>query len=293
MKHFKRKVMGKKNIGFFVILVLFLGSCSTSPDFVSRNYPGVVFEEGEILFYFNLSEDRIILEKFLVQYTEDDLSALLDRSERVSFSLNGLDSNSEFVILAEGNFPRIFTNWTIGRKNNWVRHKDKYVWWENSIGELYASVPLSSVAIISNDEIHTSLEFIANGNRHNIPENVKAEFEQSAVTIYSHLPGESIYESLNIPLEKMFIQDLFFMIKKVDEIYSIFGVMDFQDQVQAKVFSTALKLSLLISVRKTGKAGIMKIVQEAKIEAKNSSIFVEGIYLNSEELSNLLSSDNE
>jgi len=280
---------------FFVLIFLYIGfiytACSTKPDFEDKNYPGILASDGKVLFYFNLEKDSLLLNQFLSSYSNDDLSEIIDRTDRLSISIDGFGINSDFDIIAEGNFPRFFTNFAIDREENWIKHKSNYTFWENEIDGLYASVPINSVAVISNSDITSNLKYIESGKRNYIPDIIKLEFEQSVLTVYSHLPGIEIYESLNIPFEKMLIQDLFFIVRKDSDDYSISGVLDFLNEKDAKVFSTALKLGLLIKLRETGKSSILKIVHDGRIDTVTNRIILEGIILNSDEMTELLSGD--
>ena len=258
--------------------------CRTGPDFAVQNYPGVIADDGKLLVHFNLSRDSIILNKFISRYSAEDLSSVIDRTERLSLAIDSLGPDTKFTILAEGNYPKTFANLAIGREENWIKHKDNYIWWENRVEKSYVSVPTRSVALISNNDIHTGLSYIESGNRNFIPEYVKTEFDQAAVIIYSHSPAPKLYESLNIPDERMSVQELFFIIRKDCDDYSISGVLEFLDESDAKIFSTVLKLGLLLKLRETGKTSVMKIVHDGHIEAVKNSIIIDNILLNPEEI---------
>jgi hypothetical protein len=275
-------------LSFLYIGFIFTG-CSTSPDFTENNYPGILASNGRVLFHFNLAKDNLMLNHFLSSYTDNDISAIINRTNRLSVSIDGFGKDSEFDIIAEGDFPRFFTNVAIGREENWIKHKGIYTFWENETDGLFASVPVSSVAVISNSDISPDLKHIESGQRNYIPDNIKAEFDQSAITIYSHQPGAGIYKSLKIPAGKMLIQDLFFVIRKDADMYYIFGELDFLNDMDAKVFSTALKFGLLMTLKATGKNSIMKIVHEGRIDAVQNRIIVDNIFLNSVEMIDLLS----
>ena len=277
----------------FILIFLYVGfiytGCSTKPEFTEKNYPGILASDGRVLFYFNLEKDSLLLNKFLSLYSNGDLSGVIDRTDRLSISIDGFGADSDFDIIAEGNFPRFFTNFAIGRDENWVKHKGNYTFWENEIDGLYASVPFSSVAVISNSDISSNLKYFKSGIRNYIPDIIKLEFEQSAITVYSHLPGVKIYKSLNIPAGKMIIQDLYFVVRKDTAGYSISGVLDFLNEKDSKIFSTALKLGLLMKLRETGKSSIMKIVHDGRIDAVGNRIILDNILLNSDEMIELLS----
>jgi len=273
---------------FIYVSFVFTG-CSTSPDFAEKNYPGILASEGRVLIYFNLEKDNVLINNFLSLYSGNDFTDLIDRTDRLSVSIDSFGTDSDFDILAEGNFPRFFTNLAIGHEEGWVKHKGVYTFWENEIDGLYASVPLSSVAIISNTNIGSDLEYFESGKRNFIPDIIKEEFENSALTIYSHLPGPGIYKSLNISSEKMFIQDIFFAARKDGDNYSIYGELDFLNEKDAKIFSTVLKLGLLINLRTTGRTSIMKIIHDGRIDAVNNRIIIDNISLNSNEILDLLS----
>ncbi len=284
----------KTNKSKIIIIIIFYVSftftgCSTSPDFAEKNYPGILVSDGRVLFYFNLEKEKLLINHFLSLYSGDDLSGLIDRTDRLSISIDSFGNDSEFDILAEGNFPRFFTNLAIGREENWEKNKGIYTYWKNEIDGLYASVPLSSVAIISNTDISSDLEYFESGERNYIPDIIKAEFEQSALTIYSHLPGAGIYKSLNIPSGKMLIQNMFFVVRKKGDQYSISGELDFLNNFEAKIFSTALKLGLLMNLRTTGRTSIMKIVHDGRIDAVNNRIIIDNIFLNYKEMLDLIS----
>lgn len=276
----------------FIMYAFILTGCRTSPEFSVQNYPGVIADDGSLLVHFNLSKDSVVLNQFLSRYSTDDLSTMVERTERLSVSIDSLGPDSKFSILAEGNYPRIFTNLAIGREENWIKHKDNYVWWENKADRLNASVPHGSVAVISSTEITSRLDSIESGSRNYIPDNVKAEFEQAAMTVYSRLPGEKLYKSLNIPFGKMSVQELFFVVRKDGENYNISGILEFLNEKDAKIFSTALKLGLLIKLRETGKMSVMKIVHDGQIEAVNNSIIMDNILLNSEEMIELFAGNS-
>ena len=283
-------------ISITLVLVMYsflLSGCRTSPEFALQNYPGVIADDGNLLVHFNLSEDSVILNKFMSRYSMDDLTAIIDRTESLSISIDGLGSNSNFSILAEGNYPQIITNLAIGREENWVKHKDKYIWWENKARGLYASVPIRSVALISNGDLNSVLSSIESGSRKYIPENIKTQFEHAAITLYSRFPGVNLYEPLNIPTEKMSIQELSFIVQKDGDNYKISGILQFSDESDAKIFSTALKLGLLIKLRETGKLSVMKIVHDSRIEAVNSNIIMDNILLNSEEILELITGSSQ
>ena len=288
---FLKTNMFKILIVIFIYVSLIFTGCSTSPDFTEKNYPGILASEGRILIYFNLEKDNLLINNFLSLYSGDDFSVLIDRTERVSVSIDSFGNDSEFYILAEGKFPRFFTNLAIGREEGWVKHKGIYTFWKNEINGLYASVPLNSVAIISNNDIGLDLEYFESGKRNYIPDIIKEEFENSALTIYSHLPGPGIYKSLNISSEKMFIQDIFFAVRKNGNNYSIFGEFEFLNEKDAKIFSTVLKLGLLMNLRTTGRNSIMKIINYGQINAVNNRIIIDNISLNSNEILDLLAGD--
>ncbi|RLD32570.1 MAG: hypothetical protein DRI73_06850 [Bacteroidetes bacterium] len=287
MRYLKTSIFQVILIVFFYVSFVFTG-CSTSPDFSEKNYPGILASEGRVLIYFNLEKDNVLINNFLSLYSDNDFTVLIDRTDRVSISIDSFGNDSEFDILAEGNFPRFFTNLAIGREEGWVKHKGVYTFWENEIDGLYASVPLNSVAIISNTDIGSDLEYIESGKRNYIPDIIKAEFENSALIIYSHLPGLGIYKSLNISSEKMFIQDIFFAARKDGDNYSISGELDFLNEKDAKIFSTVLKLGLLMNLRTTGRTSIMKIIHDGRIDAVNNRIIIDNISLTSNEILELL-----
>lgn len=280
-------------IAFIIVMYAYvLTGCRTGPDFIEQNYPGVVADDGRLLVHFNLLKDNIIFENFLSRYSTSDLSYITDRTERLSISIDSLGADSNFSILAEGSYPRIIMNLAIGREDNWIKHKDKYVWWENKIEGLYVSVPIRSVALISNSSLSTGLSFIEAGSRKYIPEDVKAEFERAAVTIYSRFPNSKLYESLNIPAGKMKIQELVFIIRNDGDDYKISGVLEFSDETDAKIFSTVLKLGLLIMLRETGKVSVMKIVHDGRIEVIKNSIVMDNIFLSSKEVIELMAGNS-
>jgi hypothetical protein len=270
------------------VIYLFIG-CSTRPDYSGNNYPGVLASEGKILFYFNLEKDDILISQFMSSYSGEDLSEIIDRTDRLSISINGFGINSEFTILAEGKYPKFFTNLALSNDENWEKQKGTYTLWENKIDGLYASIPLNSVVLIANRDIETGLEYIDSGKRNYIPDIVKAEYEQSAITVYSHMPGAEIYNSFNIPLGKMLIQDLFFVVRKAVGGYSISGELDFVNNFDAKVFSLALKLGLLMKLQETGKSSVMKIVHDSKIDVVDNKIIIDNIILDSNEMTDLMS----
>ena len=288
-------LQAKKLIKLILLLSIFylFAACSTRPNFVEKNYPGILATDGKVLFYFNLEKDELLLSQFLTTYSEGDLSEIITRTDRLSISIDGFGQNSNFEIIAEGNFPRFFTNAALNRQDNWIKHKGIYTFWENKSEGLYASVPLNSVAIISNSDVNSRLDYIESGKRNYIPDSIKAEFEHSAITVYSHRPGAGLYKSLNIPTGKMLIQDLFLVVRKVEGNYSISGNLDFINETDAKIFSTALKLGLLINLRTTGRNSIMKIVHESRIDAVNNSIIIDNILLNSDEMLGLLSGNGQ
>ena len=274
---------------FSVVFLLVLTGCKTVPHFAEKNYPGLLRTDGSFLVHFNLSKDRILLDQFISNYSSEDLSFFIDRTQMLSISLDGFTPESRYTILAEGNYPKNLTNIAMGQKKVWVRHKDTYTWWENSVDGQLLSVPIRSVAIISNTDIDSGLSLLESGTRNYLPDAVKAEFENSAVTLYSHNPGVGFYKSLKIPAEKMLIQSLFFVVNTIEDNYSIYGVLDFQNTKDAKIFSTALKLGLLIKLRETGKKSLMKIVHDGRIDVENESIIMDNIFLNTEEITSLLS----
>lgn len=275
------------------LIFLFVGfmftACSTRPDFAEKNYPGIIAADGKVLFYFNLEKDVLLLSQFLSLYYQGDLSEIINKTDRLSISIEGFEQESGFEIIAEGNYPRFFINTAFRREEEWIKQKGVYTFWENKIEGLYASVPLNSVALISNSDVNSGLEYINSGKRYYIPDIIRAEFEQSVLTIYSHLPGSDFYQSLNIPAGKMLIQDLFFVVRNDGSDYSIFGNLDFLNESDAKIFSTALKLGLLINLKTTGRSSIMKIVHDGRIDAVNNSIIIDNILLSSEEITDLLS----
>ena len=277
----------------FIMYAFILTGCRTSPEFSVQNYPGVIADDGSLLVHFNLSKDSVVLNQFLSRYSTDDLSTMVERTERLSVSIDSLGPDSKFSILAEGNYPQIITNLAIGREENWVKQKDKYVWWENKVNGLYASVPIRPVALISNSDLTPILSSIESGSRKYIPENVKAQFEHAAVTLYSRFPGVNLYESLNIPAEKMSIRELSFVVQMDGDNYKISGILQFTNESDAKIFSTALKLGLLIKLRETGKSSVMKIVHDSRIEAVNSNIIMDNILLNSEEILELIDGNSQ
>jgi len=270
------------------VISLFIG-CSSSPDYAENNYPGVLASDGSVLFYFNLDKDNFLITQFLSSFSGEDLSKIIDRTDRLSVSIDGFGNNSEFNILAEGRYPKFFTNLALSREENWVKNKGSYTLWENKIDGLYASIPLNSVALISNRNIETGLEYIDTGKRNYIPDIIKAEFEQSAITVFSHLPGAEIYGSFNIPYGKMLIQDLFFVVRKDVGGYSISGQLDFLNDFDAKVFSLALKLGLLMKLQETGKSSVMKIVHDSRIDVVDSQILIDNIILDQNEMTDLMS----
>ena len=250
-------------ITFIIVMYAFvLTGCRTGPDFAEQNYPGVVADDGRLLVHFNLLKDNILLDNFLSRYSTSDLSSITNRTERLSISIDSLEADSKFSILAEGSYPKIITNLAIGREDNWIKHKDNYVWWENKIDGLYVSVPIRSVALISNSSLSTGLSYIEAGSRKYIPEDVKAQFEHAAVTIYSRFPNSKLYKSLNIPVGKMTIQELVFIVENDGDSYKISGVLEFLDEADAKIFSTVLKLGLLIKLRETGKISVISLGQD-------------------------------
>lgn len=277
----------------FILIITYVSliytACSTKPDFAEKNYPGILAIDGRVLLYFNLEKDSFLLSHFLSAYSSEDLSGILDRTDRLSISIDGYGTSSNFDIIAEGKFPRFFSNIALGREENWIKHKETHTYWENTSNGLYVSIPLSSVAIISNNEIIQNLEYMETGQRRYIPDIIKSEFEQSMLTVYSHLPGAGIYSSLKIPHGKMLIQDLFFVIKKESDRYKISGELDFLDEKDAKLFSTALKMGLLMKLRETGKSSIMTIVHDGRIDAVNNRIIVDNILLDSDDMIDLLS----
>lgn len=275
----------------FIILVFIIIGCSSGPDFAQHNYPGVIADNGSLLIHFNLSRDSIILNQFLSKYSDDDLSMIIDKTDRFSMSVSSLGKNAEFSILTEGKYPRTLTNLFMGGEKNWIKHKDNYIWWENKSESMYLSVPINSLALISSSDINSRLSFIESGKRKYIPEDVKREFENSAVTIYSRFPGSNLYESLNIPSGKMSVQELFFVIRKNGDNYNVSGLLEFLDESDAKIFSTLIKLGLIIKLRETGKVSVMKIVHDSQINAVKNTIVINNILLSPEEMNELIAAE--
>ncbi len=289
MKLLQDRSVKNSLIIFSAVFLFVVTGCKTLPNFAENNYPGLLKTEGSFLVYFNLSKDRILPDKFISNFTREDLSFFIDRTQRIAISLDGFTPQSRYSILAEGEYPKTLTNIAMGKDKIWVKHKDNYVWWKSSIDGQVISVPIRSVAIISNGDISSSLSLLKTGTRNYIPETVKAEFENSALTLYSNNPGEGFYKSLKIPSEKMFIQNLFFIVNNTGDNYSVYGVLDFQNAKDAKIFSTALKLGLLIKLRETGKNSLMKIVHDGRIDVENESIIMDNIFLTIDEITSLFS----
>lgn len=276
-------------ITFIIVLYAFVFTgCRTGPDFAEQNYPGVIADDGRLLVHFNLLEDRVLLDNFLSKYSTSDLSSITDRTERLSISIDSLGSDPNFSILAEGSYPKFITNLAIGREDNWIKHRDKYVWWENEVDGLFISVPNSSVALISNSSLTSILSSIESGSRKYIPHNVKEEFGQAVMTVYSRFPGVKFYEAFNIPEGKRSVQEMFFITKNDGYNYNISGVLEFTNESDARIFSSALKLGLFMKLRESGKAVVMKIVHDSRIEAVNSIIIMDNILLDSDEMIELI-----
>jgi len=291
MNNFKTDKL--KNSLIFIFIGFTFTACSTRPDFVEKNYPGILASDGRVLFHFNLEKDELLIGQFLSSYYKGDLSEIISRTDRISISIDGFEPESDFEIIAEGNYSRFFINSAFRREEDWIKHKGIYTFWENGIEGLYASVPLNSLALISNSDLNPRLEDIKFGKRNYIPDIIKSEFEQSALTIYSHLPGTGLYQLLNIPAGRMLIQNLFFVVRKDGLNYSVSGNLDFLNEIDAKIFSTVLKLGLLINLRTTGKSSIMQIVHDSRIDAVNNSIIIDNILLSSEEITDLLSGNRK
>jgi len=289
MKLLQDRSVKNSLIIFSAVFLFVITGCKTVPKFAENNYPGLLKTEGSFLVYFNLSKDRILPDKFISNFTREDLSFFIDRTQRITISLDGFTPQSGYSILAEGEYPKTLTNIVMGKDKIWVKHKDNYVWWKSSIDGQVISVPIRSVAIISNGDISSSLSLLKTGIRNYIPETVKSEFEKSALTLYSNNPGEGFYKSLKIPSEKMLIQNLFFIVNNTGDNYSVYGVLDFQNAKDAKIFSTALKLGLLIKLRETGKSSLMKIVHDGRIDVENESIIMDNIFLTIDEITSLFS----
>ena len=287
MQFYYNKIIVSFTLIFSIIIFSFT-ACSTGPVSEQNNFPGIIAEEGNLLIHFNLSKDSILLNQFINRYSNEDFSKILDKTEKLTISVNDLGVNANYSIITEGKYPRTFSNLFIGREKNWEKHKDNYIWWENKVEGMYISVPIKSLVIISNSNFKQELSFIESGSRKYIPQNVQMEFDQTAVTIYSRLPGSNFYQSFNIPSEKMSIQELFFVIRKNDDNYKISGVLEFLNESDAKVFSTALRLGLLIKLRESGNISVMKIVNNCRINTVQNSIIIDNILLNLEEMINLM-----
>ena len=83
--------------------------------------------------------------------------------------------------------------------------------------------------------------------------------------------------------------------RKVDKVLSVSDRVKrtpISDELNAKVFSTALKLGLLMKLKNSGSSSIMKIVRNSHIKAVNSSIIIDNIILDFEEMLRLISDES-
>ncbi len=275
----------------FLFLSLLVTGCQTRTGIGENNYPGIIAEEGTLLIHFNLAEDRVVLDRFLGRYSTEDLSDIISRTDFLTVSTRGSGLESEFSVVAEGNYPKLLTNIAIGRQENWEKHREKYIWWENRSEGLYTSVPTSSIALFSNRELKSELESVDSGERYYIPDYVRMEFNISAVTVYSRLPGPELYSAVNIPEDKMSIKELFLTVNRSDSKYEISGILQFSNESQARIFSTALKLGLLMKLRETGRNNVIEVIRKSRIEASGTRIIIEGVVMNAEDFLGIMDGD--
>jgi len=128
MKLLQDRSVKNSLIIFSAVFLFVVTGCKTVPNFAENNYPGLLKTEGSFLVYFNLSKDRILPDKFISNFTREDLSFFIDRTQRIAISLDGFTPQSRYSILAEGEYPKTLTNIAMGKDKIWVKHKDNYVW---------------------------------------------------------------------------------------------------------------------------------------------------------------------
>ncbi len=281
-------------LSFSVVLVLFSG-CRTVPQYTVRDYPSLVSERGALFVSFNIQADMALADAYLErQDSGKDLVNLVKRTDRVSFSFKN-DSLKTYAAVAEGHYPPVLTTLFLGTSTSWITHKDVYTWWEEKGGDLKLALPIGSVAIFSTGSITPLLKKFKIGERGFLPEYVKKEMEESAVTLYTDSPSPALFSAFGVKRAADAVVELnLYVIREKDEgkdslpaSYRLKGYIALKNPEAAKLFTTGLKLGLLTMAVREGDTAVKKLIREHPFTVEDARIIFNNVHLSLPEIMSL------
>ena len=294
-RSFSTKQAGIPALLLFVSLViLFFSGCRTGPEYVVKDYASLVFHEGALFVSCDMLQDRNIVEAFLAKNKEaQDYSKLIQRTHRVSFSLtNTIPFGYDAV--AQGTYPAFWVNTLLGCNKLWEKHSGPFTWWENKENHLKISVPVPDLAIISTQTVDPLLVKLKNGEREYLPDRVKKEIAQNAVVLYALHPSSKIFSTFGMKSTEITLKELDISLLPEQSIatespqsYRIWGYLRFNNEKDARLFNTGLKLGLLTMAIREGNGAIKKLIQENPFVLQNQQIIFNGVHITLSEILDL------
>ncbi len=274
------------SVSLFLMIAAFSllsGGCKTVPE-LKQDLPAVILDSGDIIFTFNLDEDRRIIDFVLGTRSDSvDYQNILERTGRIVLAVK---DDGTFAAAAEGNYPYIAANWLICSEKEWVRHKDSYIWWENRNTGESVSVPVKNFALYSDKNLSGTLERLRNNDFSVLPPGSGGGREGSAVSVTSNNPTVNIASLLGLDGAEARIDelslDLYYDEKSSGALllYRMYGSITFADENNAAAFNAAFKIGFLKFARKISPEAVKDLIKGNRFSQEGRRITFDGILIN-------------
>ncbi len=276
------------------IVAVFFSGCRTAPQYVVKDYPSLIYRTGNLFVSFTLKNDRKLVDAYLEERKSgNDYQDILKRTDRLSFAFTGKGQGRYFAV-AEGAYSGFITSIILGNDSRWIKHKGLYTWWENKNTGLELSVPMRHLALFSTESITPLLERLKTGDRGYLPDSVKEEMKENALTLYTVDPSPELFRIMGVKADSGDVREVNIFLRRAGEesgeesvSYKLWGYVSFQDKSTARHFYTGLKVAMLAMAIRDGNKTMKRLIQEKPFVLQGAQILFNGVPLSLAEIMRL------
>jgi hypothetical protein len=293
------------SLALLALLALLTAGCASVPAPEDGGYPSLLYQEGSVLFIFNVEKHGELAETVLSRVMDpSSADRFLRRTKRLYIRIFEAQTLPEagpsaagggaagrapaFELIAEGRYPRKIAGFALNR-DGWDKRSEPAVWWSAPGDQLQVAFPTSGLALVSQSGIESLLGRVLDpAVATPLPEEVRAVAGTSAMYIYGSRPDFSAYfdQRLAVLLSKVddFRMGLYPVSAADGGLYRIEGRYSFKDAAAARSFMLSLRLALLTRARNEGKEAVMQLVEERYVTQQGKNVLIAGAKIATEEV---------
>lgn len=263
-----------------LIALAVLGGCATAPRPVHDEPVRLLVDQRSALITCNVERSSeipgLLIRRFL---PADDAENFLGRTSVIHILLNTQRSGG-FTLLAEGSYPRGFTNMAFGGDEQWQKKREPLVWWQHRREPLQIAVLPGGYLLISNGGIERSFARLFGGTPYRLPERVMSQMRSAAVSLYAPHSGTMLEElaagsGARADFEE--VRTFTAALTTRGDEFTVHGDFTIGNADTADAFALGFRLLLLSHARSVGPERVRQIIQEVKVSSADGRVQFSGI----------------